>query len=250
MTRPTGIRRLGALLAVGLAGALVVSGCTENADPSVAGSRGPTTTPTSATPTPEETLNIQPKAEVATLAASGPRAFDAVYRLVSRHKDTPDATVRVRVTPRRYRVDVMRPGQTASLLSGRVGLVSCHTDASGQTCLLVGERGSRPPPLFDPGVQRIFVTTVPLLRGHHHGVQVSRAGVWRASKRYGPAGCYRVTGRLHDPGVYCFLLRGRWRGLLARAQFSSGTLSLRHVDARFPSDTSFQPPVSPTPLPS
>lgn len=241
MTRDGGGRLL---LLAGLVCLLAVSGCSGGE----ATTTTPTPTPTPATTTPSPTPTpLSPGAEAAALAAAGPRSFDAEYRLAPL-SGVRAALVRVRVTPRRYRVDVTHGGRTASLLSGRAGVVSCQTDSSGQTCLLVAKQGMRPPRLFDPGVQRLFVTAVPLLRDRRHGVTVERAGVWRAPRPYGPAQCFQVSGRLPDPGVYCFLEAGRWRGVLARAEFASGTLSLRHVDSRFP-DSSFRPPVHPTPLP-
>jgi hypothetical protein len=228
-----------------LALALVVAGCSGDGSPEA--SEPPTSTPAptaSATPTP----TLSAREEAADLVAQAPRPFDALYRLDSAGQ-RPDAKVRMRIDRARYRVDVTRGRSTASLFTTRAGLVSCQVEGRDKACFLVAKRSERPPRLFDPGVQRIFLSAVPAIGEPRAGVRVRRAGVWKAPKPYGSAPCFQVTGRLPDPGVYCFLAEGRWTGALARAEFGSGSLSLRSIDGRFNGDATFTPPVRPTPLP-
>jgi hypothetical protein len=222
---------------------LLATGCSgDGASTPTAGATG---TPTAST---TDTPALAPRAEAAALVSSRPRPFDAVYRLDSKG-DRPDATVRVRIDGFGYRVDVTRGGSTASLLTTRTGLVSCQVDGRDRACFLVAKKDQDPPPLFDPGVQRIFLDVVPVVADGGSGVRIRRAGVWKAPPRYGTAQCYEVTGKVRDPGVYCFLTDGRWAGALARAEFASGSLSLRRIDGRFDHANTYRPPVRPTPLP-
>jgi hypothetical protein len=223
--------------------ALLAAGC--SGDGASTPTPGATGTPAAST---SEAAMLSPREEAAALVSTRPRPFDAVYRLDSKG-DRPDATVRVRIDGFGYRVDVTRGGTTASLFTTRTGLVSCQVDGRDRACFLVAKKSQDPPPLFDPGVQRIFLDTVPVVADGAAGVRVQRAGVWQAPRRYGPAQCYEVSGKVKDPGVYCFLTDGRWAGALARAEFASGSLSLRRIDGRFDHANTYRPPVRPTPLP-
>jgi hypothetical protein len=191
---------------------------------------------------------VSAREEAALLLRKPPRPVDATYRLDSRGK-RPDAMVRVRLDRRSYRVDVTRRGRTASLFTAPAGLVSCQTAPRQRSCFVVAKRDQRPPRLFNPGVQRIFQSTVRVIGDPRKGVRIRRAGVWEAPKNYGPAPCFQVRGKLADPGTYCFLSQGRWAGALARAEFGSGNLSLRSIDGKFTGSNAFRPPVKPTPLP-
>lgn len=222
---------------------LTVTGCTGDPDPGASPAASTPVPSVSATPTP----TLSAREEAADLVAAAPRPFDALYRLDSAGR-RPDAAVRMRIDKGRYRVDVVRGRSTASLFTARTGLVSCQVEGRDTACFLVAERSERPPRLFDPGVQRIFLAAVPTIGEPGAGVRIRRAGVWKAPRPYGSAQCFQVSGRLADPGVYCFLTDGRWTGALARAEFASGSLSLRSIDGRL-SDATFSPPVRPTPLP-
>lgn len=235
--RPT--RSVAALLLVLAAGATACS------DSQPTTSASPTPPGSTASPTP----TLSPGAAAAALVGQAPRVFDAVYRLRSTAERQPNALVRVRVTPNRYRVDVTRGRKTSTLMTAPAGLVSCQLAAGDRSCLLVAERDGQPPPLFDPGIQRIFRQVVPIVAAARPGVRVMRAGVWRGPRAYGDSQCFEVGGRLSDPGVYCFLVEGRWAGLLARAEFASGSLSLRAVTGRFDAEVAFTPPARPRPLP-
>ena len=225
-------------------GLLALTACSGDPTPSTAVS--PTPSPTSSA-SPVERLSARDQA--ALLLRKPPRPLDATYRLDSRG-NRPDATVRVRLDRRSYRVDVARRGRMASLFTAPVGLVSCQIAPRAKSCFLVAKRDERPPRLFNPGVQRIFLATVAAIENPRKGVRIRHAGVWKAPRPYGTAPCFQVRGKLADPGTYCFLDEGRWAGALARAEFASGSLSLRSIDGRFDNQTAFRPPVRATPLPS
>ena len=244
MRSPRRARRAVAGTALGLASLLALAACTGG----TTGATTAPTTPSASSPTPATTTTPPARKEAAALLAAAPRRFDARYRLDSKG-DRPDAWVRVRMDRRWYRVDITRGRSTASLFTAPAGLVSCQVERRDRTCFVVAGRSDKPPRLFDPGLQRIFVRTLPLLREGGSRVRVERAGVWQAPRRYGPAQCFQVTGRVADPGVYCLLTKGRWAGALARAEFGSGALSLRHIDGGFDRARTFRPPVRPTPLP-
>jgi hypothetical protein len=225
---------------------LTLAGCSDSSPPSTGTTA---TTSPSATPSPSAVERLSARDQAALLLGTPPRPLDATYRLVSRGK-RPDATVRVRLARGSYRVDVTRRGRTASLFTAPAGLVSCQTEPRAKSCFLVAKRGQRPPRLFDPGVQRIFLSTVGVIADPRKGVRIRYAGTWKAPKPLGSAPCFQVRGKLADPGTYCFLSQGRWSGALARAEFASGSLSLRSIDGRFDPKSAFRPPVRATPLPS
>ncbi|MDH4353668.1 MAG: hypothetical protein OEW41_06770 [Actinomycetota bacterium] len=222
---------------------LALAGCSDSPTPTTVVSPP---SPSASSPSPVERLSARSQAGL--LLRKPPRPVDATYRLVSRG-NRPDATVRVRLDRRSYRVDVTRRGRTASLFTAPAGLVSCQTAPRAKSCFLVAKRDERPPRLFDPGVQRIFLATVDVIADPRKGVRIRHAGVWKAPKAYGSAPCFQVRGKLADPGTYCFLDKGRWAGALARAEFASGSLSLRSIDGRFDPKNAFRPPVRATPLP-
>jgi hypothetical protein len=242
---------LRAVVRVFVASALLLTGCTAS-EPEPAAS--PTPSPSvSATLKPQE-LTAAERAQQ--LSALAPDRFQASYRLTTR-QNLPDAKVLMRVLGERFRLDLTRGRTTAVLAYGRRGVVSCRirqpktkNDRVERTCFLVARTPRQLPPLFDPGIQRLFrTTTLALARGGKQ-VTVRRDGTWKAPHGLGVAECFAVRGERVRRGTYCYLAEpGPNIGLLARAVFPSGTLELRDVSGSLRKGA-FRPPVRPTPLPT
>jgi hypothetical protein len=90
--------------------------------------------------------------------------YDAVYRFVQ-HPSEAVGVLRIRQVPPRYRIDVTSKGQ-ASFFALDTGVVSCTVKARATSCFLVAKPGEEVPPLFDPGVQRLFRDAVEDLARH------------------------------------------------------------------------------------
>lgn len=236
---------------VGVVSALTLTGCTTD-EPAVTAS--PTPSPTAATSPPPEDLTAQERAQQ--LAALAPDAFKATYRLTTR-RNLPDATVVMRVLGERFRLDLTRGRTTSVLAYGRRGVFSCQIkepkdakDRIERTCFLVAKNPENLPPLFDPGLQRLFRSTTETLSRGGRQVTVRRDGTWTAPHGLGGSECFAVRGPNVERGTYCYLADpGPYIGLLARAVFPSGRLEIREV-SRALRDGAFRPPVRPTPLPT
>ena len=249
----TGIRTAGrlptALAVLTLGAVLALSACSDGPAPT-AESPAPTlpTTTTVTTPTPTTTPSPSAREQARQLARQGLRSpLDVRYAIRPRAPASPRGQVRVRLEGSRYRVDVARGQTTASLFTAPRGLVSCQTSPRGRSCFLVSTSRTRPPALFDPGVQRIFSRTLRRLAASGASTTVVRSGTVRTA-RYGPAQCFTVRGQRVDAGRYCLLEGGRFAGVPARVQFRSGALKVLSID-RGLSDSVFRPVVRPTPLP-
>lgn len=235
----------------GVVSALVLTGCTTD-EPAVTAS--PTPSPTASTTPPPDELTAQQRAQQ--LAALAPSTFKATYRLTTR-RNLPNATVVMRVQGERFRLDLTRGRTTSVLAYGRRGVFSCQIkeprqtkDRIERTCFLVAKTPRTLPPLFDPGLQRLFRSTTETLSRGGRQVTVRRDGTWTAPRGLGVAECFTVRGADVERGTYCYLAEpGPYIGLLARAVFPSGRLELRQV-SRAIRDGAFRPPVRPTPLPT
>lgn len=216
--------------------ALTVAGCTAS---SSGGSAAPTTT--SASPSPTPTPAAQQLAALAAKAAA--TDFAGVYALDSTDPKRSDGTVRIFTKGTSYRVDVIVAGRTSLLMTTSAGAVSCQVTRPKTSCLLVAKPGKALPKLFDPGLERIFTTTLKALAADSGSLTVTSSGTLPATDRLPVAQCFTVSGTGVDPGEYCLTDDG----VVRRAQFPSGTITLQSygnaVSAR-----NFVPPVKPTPV--
>lgn len=228
--------------------ALCATGCSDDSTPPSSGAVSSSPTVSSS-----GTQDVSARERAAQLASTAPQAFDATYRLDSKGK-RPDANVRMRAIRDRFRLDIKTGAQTSVLISGGRGVISCQQKSKGErpargNCLLVSKNDRNIPRLFDPQIQNIFRGTMDALARLHSDVHVRRAGTWQPPHHLGSAECFEVRGPDVPSGTYCLLaVPGRYVGLLARAVFDSGSLSLRFVEGVVRPD-SFKPPTSPTPLP-
>jgi hypothetical protein len=115
--------------------------------------------------------------------------------------------------------------------------------AKTRTCLLVAPKGTTLPKLFDPGLQRVFTTSL-VTAATSNALTVSSAGLLPATATLAAAQCFQVTGPGIDPGEYCLTDTG----LVRRAQFPSGTLTMVSSTSA-PGPAAFVAPAKPTPLP-
>lgn len=238
-------------MVVGIVSALTLAGCTTDEPVATA---SPTPSPTAATSPPPDDLTAQERAQQ--LTALAPNPFKATYRLTTR-RNLPDATVVMRVLGERFRLDLRRGRTTSMLAYGRRGVFSCQiTEPKGakdrieRTCFLVAKTPGKLPPLFDPGLQRLFRSTTETLSRGARQTTVRRNGTWTAPHGLGGAECFAVRGAKVERGTYCYLADpGPYIGLLARAVFPSGRMEIREV-SRTLRDGAFRPPVRPTPLPT
>lgn len=237
------------LSAAAVCGLLVLTSCTDSAPPD-----GPQVATSSSTAAPTPTSReLSDKERATQLAALAPELFDATYKLESRGK-RPDAMVEMRAKGDRFRLDVTQRRESAVLFTSPRGVVSCQIrdtkkGKNKRSCFLVAKTPKKLPPLFDPQVQRLFRGTTDLISRSRNGLTIKPAKPWTAPKPYGMAECFEVRGEGVSRGTYCYLAKpGPLIGLLARAQFPSGTLSLRSVN-RVIRTGAFKPPVRPTPLP-
>jgi hypothetical protein len=196
-------------------------------------------------------------------------AYDATYDFVQVESRT-RGQIRIRQVPPQYRIDVIGK-DTASFFALRSRTVSCSQKAKKKTCFLVALPGEAVPPLFDPGVQRLFRDAVSDLAGHPNDYTVTRVpyptptGSVTAtpSASTAPTGeCFSVMRNDVEPtpgrqgfenGTYCF---DEITGVATRIEVASGTLTLTRV-GRDPDAAAFKPitkvvklpDLSPTPTP-
>jgi len=237
------------LVAASTCGLVLLTSCTDAAPPEApstqASSPGPSTRPTSD--------ELTDKQRATQLTALAPDLFDATYTLKSRGK-RPDAEVEMRADGDRFRLDVTKGRESAVLFTSPRGVVSCqirdvNKGKNERSCFLVAKSPKKLPNLFDPKIQRLFRGTTSLISRTRNDLRVKPAKPWRAPAPYGMAECFDVQGAGVSQGTYCYLAKpGPFIGLLARAKFGSGTLSIRSVN-RVIRTGAFKPPVRPTPLP-
>lgn len=227
-------RTTGVAAATLLVAALTLAGCTGS---SSGGPAAPTTTSASPSPTPAAQ-------QLAALAAkAGATDFAGVYALDSTDPKRSDATVRIFTKGSAYRVDVIVAGRTSLLMTTSAGAVSCQVTKAKSSCLLVAKPGKPLPKLFDPGLERIFTTTVKALAAGSGSLTVASNGTLPATDKLAVAQCFTVSGTGVDPGEYCLTDDG----IVRRAQFPSGTITLQSYESTT-SPRNFVPPVKPTPV--
>ena len=113
------------------------------------------------------------RSRLATLAqATANASYDAEYRFLQVPSNTV-GTIRIRQVPPQYRIDIVSK-DAAVFYSLRSGVVSCSAKGAKRTCYLVAKRGQDVPPLFDPGVQRLFRDAVEDLAAHPEAYVVTK----------------------------------------------------------------------------
>ena len=209
-------------------------------------SSGGTTAGTSSTPSLTPSGTPTPDAEaLATLAAKAAATdFAGTYVLDTVDPKRPDGITRVYKKGALYRIDVDLNGTSSRLITTTAGAVSCQITPKKWSCLLVARPGSSLPRLFDPGLERIFTTTLKAVSSSSSAVTVTRNGILPASGDLPAAECFQVSGSGVDTGEYCLTADG----LVRRAQFPTGTITLKTYTFAVP-PTSFVPPTRATPLP-
>lgn len=195
-------------------------------------------------------------AELAGLAAAA--EYDVTYDLAATTGDR--GTIRIVAAPPSYRVDVALGGEPSTFIERAGTVVSCTRKAGRAACVLVARPGEPVPPLFDPGVQRLFTEAVADLAANPERYDVTAAASGRPAPAP-PATCFdvrrigstaspsAVAADQTDPtgfetGQYCFGADG----VLTRLAVSTGTLTQRSRGPA-PSADAFDPPATPVALP-
>jgi hypothetical protein len=218
-------------------------------------------------PDPNAELNAA-RARLAVLAeATANATYDATYRFVQQSSSA-SGNIRIRQAPPQYRIDITTK-DTASFFSLKTGTVSCSLKKKQKSCFLVARPGEEVPPLFDPGVQRLFRDAVEDLSAHPTDYVVTRvlpsvtpSASATPSRAPLPQGeCFLVnrtasaspgTGAGFENGTYCFAEQG----VATQIDVASGTLTMIAVGAP-PEARAFKPfakvqklpNLSPTPTP-
>ncbi|MFZ0324234.1 MAG: hypothetical protein WAN48_08900 [Actinomycetes bacterium] len=247
-----GHRRAAAALTsiVALVALVTLAACTSSETAAPNASQTTSAPVASPTTSPADPARVSPRAQARALALQvRGLPLDITYRIKPSNPDQQGGFVRIQRAGGRYRVDVTRGGSTSSLRTAPRGLVSCLSSPNGRSCFLVARPGSRPPALFNPGVQRIVTQAVPALASNSRSLTVRRAGTWRAPFGYGQAVCFAVHGKHVDGGQYCLLDHGRFAGTPVKVTYRSGELVVRSIDRRVSSGFA-RPPITPTPLPN
>jgi hypothetical protein len=222
-----------------LAVAVALAGCSGGSSD---GGSASSPSPSPSSPTPTTTPAAQTLAALAATAAK--TSFSGIYALDSVDPKRPDGVARVYKRGPVYRVDVDVNGTSSRLITTRAGAVSCQVTRTKRACLLVAKPGKALPRLFDPGLQRVFTTTLASLAAGAGRLTVTANGLLPASGALPAAQCFTVSGTGVDPGEYCLTDTG----LVRRAQFPSGTITMKLATAT-PPPAVFVPPVRATPLP-
>jgi hypothetical protein len=234
---------LGAPLAVVPLLVAALAGCGSGSD-----SSPPTTAASSPSPvvsSPTALASTPAPQALGDLARRGvATSFSGTYALDSTDPKRPDATVTIARLDTSFRVEIASGDSRALLLTDRRGLVSCQLGGSKHTCLLVAKPGQEPPKVFDPGVQRLVTSDLAAFAAAATDLQVAAADALPAQGELPPAQCFTVAGKGVDNGEYCLTAEG----LLRRAKFPSGTLTLTTVGAE-PTSKDFDAPLTPKPLP-
>jgi hypothetical protein len=226
--------------AVGLVALLALGACSSG-DAKTKPTPSPKTSAATTSPTPTPTPT-PPAARLAALAAKGVTAnFRATYRLTT--KVGAGAKVQVFRRRDRFRVDIARGDARSVFLTAYRGLVSCRLQPGHRLCLLVARPGDRPPPLFNPSIQRLFTADLRAFAARR-GVRVTNRGTVSSAHGLPAASCFHVSGKRVDGGVYCLAASG----VLRSVQLPSGRLVLLTVHGA-PKARRFVAPVKPTPLP-
>ena len=167
-------------------------------------------------------------------------AYDATYTFVQ-HPSNTGGVIRIRQSPPQYRIDVVGKNDTASFYALRSGnVVSCSRTPKKKTCFLVARKGEEVPPLFDPGVQRLFRDAVQDLATNPTDYDVTPVpaptGTPTPTPTATPAAvgeCFTVNRTDAAPtpsprggfenGTYCF---SEADGVATRIEDASGTMTL------------------------
>jgi len=241
----------------------------------------PACTNSSPKPGPSEDPDVAARGRLAVLAqATADGEYDAIYHFVQ-HPSEAVGVIRIRQVPPRYRIDVTSKGQ-ASFFALDTGVVSCTVKAKATSCFLVAKPGEEVPPLFDPGVQRLFRDAVEDLARHPSDYHVRIVGTPTPSETVpvpttaAPTGtalptptltssppplptgvCFAVerlstapptpgtTAAGFENGTYCFAEQG----VATRIEVQSGVLDLVGLGGE-PNSTWFIPPAKVQELPA
>lgn len=239
-------------------------------------------------PTPPDP-QADARGRLAVLAqATADGEYDATYRFVQRPSNA-TGSIRIRQVPPQYRIDVTSKG-TASFFALDTGIVSCAIKPKATSCFLVARPGEEVPPLFDPGVQRLFRDAVEELARNPNDYVVTLLEISTSPSEPGtpsvaptvtpsvtpsgspsaavplPVGTCFAVERLSslspspgtaaagfENGTYCFAEQG----VATRIEVESGVLELVALGGQ-PNSTWFSipariqqlPSLSPTPTPS
>jgi hypothetical protein len=228
---PTTVGRRGLRLALATTGVLLAAACAgDGIDAVPAAGQAPATQ--SAAPAE------RPDVPSWDLAAANAQAWTGTATYDLRSRDGAQATVTVTRAADKVRVDVATDGLTSSVLSADAGWVACAVD-DRTTCLTVAAPGAELPAAWDPGVGRLVATVVPELATRERGLYTD--GYLVAGGGVAAAACAEVVAP--DTGRYCVTDDG----LLRRAKFTGGTLTLTDADTAVDA-ARFTPPANPTPL--
>ena len=219
-----------------IAAALALTGCS-------GGSSGGSAAP-SGSPSPSDSATPAAQTLAALAAKASLTDFAGTYALDSVDPAKPDGTARIYKKGALYRVDVTIGSTRSLLMTTSAGAVSCQVTRSKTSCLRVAKPGQPLPKLFDPGLQRIFTTTLQAFAQGADALTVAANGTLPESGAMAVAQCFTVSGGDVDPGEYCLTDDG----IVRRAQFPAGTITLQSY-ARAVLPVFFKPPVPPTPLP-
>jgi len=241
---------LGAVVALAAAG-LLLSGCAgDGIDAVPAAAQLPATAAPDAVPSAAEPTEAEPTTSTpagATPTSSAPRTAvalsaartwsgTATYDLRARGGAT--GTVTVTRSGDRVRVDVATGGTTSSVMTADAGWVAC-LQGDEPTCVTVAAPGAALPAAWDPGVGGLLTSVVPGLGERERGFYPD--GYLVAGAAGDAAACFEVVAP--DTGRYCVTEAG----LLRRAKFTGGTLSLTAAEPTAAVDPArFRPPVAPT----
>ena len=125
----------------------------------------------------------------------------------------------------RLRLDVRSGAATSTLIGNEQGWTACQSE-SGAACVLVAGPGAALPAAFDPGIGALVTTTLPALADRKTGM--IEADGWppaRSGPRPWPR---RPASRSSGSRARSSASRA---GLLRRARFIAGTLTLTSVSA-------------------
>src|SRR5436190_5638862 len=205
----------------------LASGCTDTGPGAVPGQ------PPSASISTPTTQPLTPRQRVRQLTALAPAHFNATYHLAGKGPRA-DAVVRMRAKEGLFRLDLSQGRATSALLLSPRGVVSCQIahhakHRPSRNCFLVANGLRKLSPLFNPGLQDVFLTAGRVLSRNHSPVRVTSSKPWKSPRR-GRTECFSVESRRIDRGTYCFIAKpGPFIGPLPRPVSRSGPLDLRRV---------------------
>ena len=193
-------------------------------------------------PAPSPSLSIVPDLGSARVALAARAALAQDHRFAALYTlDTPGRAQRNVVATvagdGSWRVDIAGGvlGGTAdvSIISNATGVYQCSlssaTNLISPTCVLVAEPGKRVPTEFDPGVERVFRSSLSVFTDRQAALSVTAMAALPGSQTQGlSASCYSVdsiSASLRAPidvGIYCYSADG----LLTGARTDFGLLAL------------------------